>query len=143
MTPTVAVDLERAENAQARAEAAKVGRVVESNGHRYAVVTREWWEARKRGRPTSKARRAIGGALSTVKTTLGIDRVSDEVFNARLAVCASCELCIHKDGKPHTCGPMLEERKEQGKKTCGCVLRNKARDAKQDCPNGWWPKGNT
>ena len=27
-----------------------------------------------------------------------------------------------------------------GKGTCGCVLSRKAKDLKEDCPVGWWPK---
>lgn len=156
-TPTVSIDittLRRKESAGERPagladRALEEGRPVNLKGRQFAVVLREWWEAQiaperpeseADGGASGKLRRAIKGAASTIKTqTLRRDRVSDEVFEARLAVCASCSLCIVKDGKPHSCGPMLEERKQAGAKTCGCVLKNKARDAKQDCPNGWWP----
>lgn len=87
-------------------------------------------------------RRAGHAARSVVKTTLGIDRATDEQVEARLDVCRSCPggHAMSKNGDVYTCGLMLESLKREGKGTCGCILRKKARDLAEDCPFGWWPK---
>jgi len=82
-------------------------------------------------------------AKSVVKTQLlRRDRVAEADYQARLEVCRHCpgaHATFKSDGSLHTCGPMVESLKEQGRKTCGCVLSKKARDAKETCPFGYWP----
>lgn len=86
------------------------------------------------------AGKLLGGAKSIGKTQLlRIDRVDDDTHAARLAVCDACPEVIRKKGKPHRCGPMYESWKRQGGATCGCLLNLKARDVKQECPQGKWP----
>ena len=78
---------------------------------------------------------------SVAKTTLGIERASNEQVEARLNVCRQCPggHAIWRDNELHTCGPMLESMRGAGKGTCGCILEKKARDLAEDCPFGWWP----
>ena len=79
---------------------------------------------------------------SVAKTSLGIDRASDEQVEARLSVCRNCPggHATWKNGDVHTCGPMLESAKGTAiDGTCGCLLKKKARDARQTCPSDWWP----
>lgn len=87
------------------------------------------------------ARRVAHAAHSIAKTSLGIDRASDEQIEVRLDVCRQCpgEHAIWKNGEVYTCGPMLESMKRAGQGTCGCILRKKARDLTENCPFGWWP----
>lgn len=87
------------------------------------------------------ARRAARAARSIAKTAIGIDRTSDDDFDARLGVCAACPggHARYRKGKLHTCGPMLDSLKAEGKGTCGCILSKKARDAAENCPFGYWP----
>ncbi len=125
-------------------------------------------EAVRAGRPPGTLRRLLrgvadagGGAASMIKTRLGIDRASDAKFQARLDVCRACpgnlaqltvarkhvtpptpqrrDELIAAGAEVHTCGPMLRQQKKDTGKSCGCVLREKARDLKQHCPNRWWP----
>jgi len=85
---------------------------------------------------------ALHGAASIAKTTLGIDRASDEQVEARLNVCRQCPggHAVWKEGDVHTCGPMLQSMRDAGHGTCGCILHKKARDLDQACPFGWWPQ---
>lgn len=87
-------------------------------------------------------RGVIHAAASVAKTSLGIDRASDEQIKARLDVCRACPggHAIYRRDKLHTCGPMLQSMRDAGRGTCGCILRGKARDPAEDCPFGWWPK---
>jgi hypothetical protein len=87
-------------------------------------------------------RHAGHAATSVAKTSLGIDRATDEQVEARLNVCRQCpgDHAIWRNGDVHTCGPMLASVREAGEGTCGCVLRKKARDLAEDCPFGWWPE---
>jgi hypothetical protein len=56
----------------------------------------------------------------------GGKHVSDEVYLARLSVCANC--------------PSLDpERMRCMEKTCGCRLKVKARWRSESCPLGKWP----
>ena len=91
---------------------------------------------------TRAGKRAAHGAKSVAKTSVGIDRLNNEQIEARLNVCRGCSKAVwQKDREDvHTCGPMVESMKREGKGTCGCVLRKKAKDAKEDCPFGYWPK---
>lgn len=86
-------------------------------------------------------RHAGHAATSVAKTTLGINRATDEQVEARLNVCRQCpgNHAVWRDDDVHTCGPMLASMREAGVGTCGCVLRKKARDLTEDCPFGWWP----
>lgn len=86
--------------------------------------------------------RTIHGAGSIIKTALGIDRLPAGQVKARLDVCRKCpgNHAVWKRGQIHTCGPMLKSLLEKNRKSCGCVLRAKARDRKEDCPFGYWPK---
>ena len=86
-------------------------------------------------------RAAAHAAGSVAKTSLGIDRASDELIDARLDVCRQCpgDHATWKNGDVHTCGPMVESAVRAGDGTCGCILRAKARDAAENCPFGYWP----
>lgn len=89
---------------------------------------------------------AARATRSVARTSLGIHRATNEQVEARLNVCRSCPggHATWKNGDVHTCGPMLESMKGSGHGTpgtCGCILRKKARDLKEDCPFGWWPMG--
>ncbi len=88
------------------------------------------------------AKHALRGARSIAKTSLGIDRLPAEQITARLDVCRACpgEHATFRKGDVHTCGPMLKSLKDKNRKTCGCILRAKAKDRKEDCPFGYWPK---
>ena len=96
-------------------------------------------KAKGLGRVVSKS---LHAAKSVVKTqVLRQDRVTPEAFELRLAVCQNCpggHATYNKDGSLHTCGPMLQSLKDAGQKTCGCVLKAKARDAKESCPFNHW-----
>lgn len=80
-------------------------------------------------------------AMSIAKTSIGVDRTTDEEYAARLAVCKACpggHVVLNADGSPKTCGSMLEAAKANGEGPCGCVLELKARDRKQNCPSHYW-----
>lgn len=87
-------------------------------------------------------RHAAHAAKSIAKTTIGIDRASSAQVEARLNVCRACPggHAVWKNGDIQTCGPLLESMRQPGRKTCGCVLRSKARDLKEKCPFGFWPE---
>jgi hypothetical protein len=87
------------------------------------------------------AKAAAHAATSVAKTTIGIDRVFDELVQARLNVCRQCPggHATWKNGDVHTCGPMLESvASTANDRTCGCLLKKKARDLAEGCPFGWW-----
>jgi hypothetical protein len=88
------------------------------------------------------AKSAAGAATSAAKTAIGIDVVADEVFAERYETCRNCPSgnVRMKNGEPYTCGPMLESAMNRDGKTCGCVIRIKARDKKQSCPSGHWKR---
>jgi hypothetical protein len=90
------------------------------------------------------ARRALHAGASVAKTTVGIDRATDEQVEARLDVCRKCPggHAVWKNGNVYTCGPMLASMREadDAAAPCGCVLRKKARDLAEQCPFGWWPE---
>ena len=90
-------------------------------------------------------KKVAGAAESIVNTTMsGTNRVSLEQFNERLSVCKNCPsgvVTLNKHGQPHRCGKIDDIFKKQGKgKPCGCILKKKAKDKRQDCPMGHWPK---
>ena len=69
-------------------------------------------------------------------------RVSREVYRQRLEICANCPSghVKLKNGKPNTCGPMLQSFLAAGKgQPCGCLLETKAWDAAERCPGEHWP----
>lgn len=76
-------------------------------------------------------------AKSVAQTSVGLHRVSQEQYNARIQTCAQCPggHVEFKNGKPFSCGPLLGDKP----KTCGCNIPSKARDIREDCPNGYWP----
>ena len=86
-------------------------------------------------------RHAGHAATSVAKTTLGIDRATDEQVEARLNVCRNCPggHAVWRDGDVYTCGLMLTSMREAGEGTCGCALRKKVHDLAEECPFGWWP----
>ena len=61
-------------------------------------------------------RHAGHAATSVAKTTLGIDRASEEQVEARLDVCRQCpgQHAVWRDEDVHTCGPMLASMREAG-----------------------------
>lgn len=93
-------------------------------------------------RAIARARAAAHGAASVIRTSLGIGLLPRSAAEARLAVCRSCPggLAVLRGDEVYTCGKLLEIHEEQGRSTCGCILRVKAVDAEEDCPNGWWPR---
>lgn len=96
--------------------------------------------------PTNALVAAANGVKSIVKTRLlRLDRLSDLQVEDRLKVCRSCPggHATFKKGHLHTCGPMIKSIRAQGRGPCGCILRAKARDLKEDCPFGYWPKLDT
>lgn len=100
-------------------------------------------QTRANGAPKGLVRGAARGAASMVKTgLLRQDRLDEEQFQARLDVCRQCPggHAVWKRGDVHTCGPMLKSMRQKKRKTCGCILKRKARDRKEDCPFGYWPK---
>ncbi len=113
-------------------------------------MLRRRWALRGPKPPTSKLKtaahithRLAHAAASIAKTTLGIDRATEEQVDARFNVCRHCpggHATFNADGSLPTCGPMLESLKRDGHGTCGCILTIKARDRAEACPFGWWPK---
>lgn len=87
------------------------------------------------------AKAAGHAAKSIAKTSIGVDRATDEQVEARLEVCRSCPggHAVWRGGDIYTCGPMIDSMREAGEGTCGCILRKKARDLAEGCPFGWWP----
>jgi hypothetical protein len=57
----------------------------------------------------------------------GGKHVSDEVYLARLSVCANCQ-------------SLDPERMRCLEKSCGCRLKVKARWRSESCPQGKWPR---
>lgn len=80
-------------------------------------------------------------AKSVLKTSVfRKDRLSDEQVKERLNICRNCEVCTKtKNGDPWICGKMTDAF-HNGRKPCGCFLKNKARDSKQKCPLNKWPE---
>ena len=88
------------------------------------------------------ARNAAGAAWSVAKTAAGIDRVSDNEYTKRLAICKACpggHVVLNSDGTPKTCGRLREAAAPRSGRTCGCVLSLKARDVAEYCPFNYWP----
>ena len=114
----------------------------------YLDLCRRWQTAPPKPRPSrprqivNMARSAARATRSVTRTSLGIDRASDEQVDARLNVCRQCpgNHAVWKNGNVHTCGPMLRSMAGNGGGTCGCILRRKARDLTEQCPFGWWPE---
>jgi hypothetical protein len=86
------------------------------------------------------ASRALHGIKSKVQTSLGQYRVTPEQHKTRMDICAQCPggHVEFKNGKPFSCGPLLGNKP----KTCGCNIPSKARDIRENCPNGYWPTVN-
>ena len=99
-------------------------------------------EVSRFARAITRARAAAHGTLSVLKTSLGVGLLPRPQVDARLEVCRKCPggLAVMRGDEVHTCGKLLELHREQGRSTCGCILRLKAVDAEEHCPNGWWPK---
>ncbi|WP_437588829.1 hypothetical protein [Sorangium sp. So ce1000] len=100
-------------------------------------------EVSRFARAIERGRAAAHGALSAFRTSLGVGLLPRRAVETRLAVCRACPggLAVMRGDDVYTCGKLLEIHREQGRSTCGCVLRLKAADADEDCPNGWWPRG--
>ena len=85
---------------------------------------------------------AAHGIKSMIKTgILRKGRTSDKEYEERLKVCNECpgNHAVFRHERIYTCGSMINSLRRAGKKTCGCVLDQKARDRKEDCPFGYWP----
>ena len=109
--------------------------------HSLVATKDESMPAPSKGRQlTNVITRAVRAGTSIAKTSLNINRATDEQVEARLAICRQCpgNHAIWKNGDLHTCGPMLESMKRAGQGTCGCILRKKARDLTERCSFGWW-----
>lgn len=78
----------------------------------------------------------VHGVVSMAKTAAGIDVATAEEQAQRLAQCATCAHVVKKNAKPHTCGPFLNVLKMQKRvgPGCGCLLDQKTRDIKEECP---------
>ena len=83
-------------------------------------------------------KKVIRAGASIAKTQLlRMDRATDAQYQDRLAVCRSCPSIRTINGSER-CGPMYESWVRQGGKTCGCILKYKARDIRQTCPQSKW-----
>lgn len=108
------------------------------------------WQAARPSKPRPSRSRQIANLIdsaahathSVARTSLGINRASDEQVEVRLDICRQCpgNHAVWKNGDVHTCGPMLQSMKGEGGGTCGCILGRKARDLTEECPFGWWPE---
>lgn len=108
------------------------------------------WQATPPPKPRPSRPRQIANLIgsaaratrSVARTSLGINRATDEQVEARLNVCRQCpgNHAMWKNGDVHTCGPMLQSMADNGGGTCGCILPRKARDLTETCPFGWWPE---
>lgn len=80
----------------------------------------------------------VHGVVSMAKTAAGIDVATAEEQAQRLGPsgCGGCSYVVKKHGKPHTCGPFLNVLKLQKRVApgCGCLLDQKTRDIKEECP---------
>lgn len=108
--------------------------------HVYAAVDAEIATTKSRTVRPTLAKQAINAAASIARTSAGIGRATDEQYRARVDICQQCPCAIMKDGNAYRCGPMFERARANNEPTCGCVLKYKARDIKQDCPQGKWPE---
>lgn len=71
------------------------------------------------------------------------ERLDDRDVDLRLSICKRCpggHVVLKPNGLPLSCGKLLNgtENGAEGR-PCGCLLRQKARDATQSCPFGYWP----
>ncbi len=85
---------------------------------------------------------AAHGIKSMIKTgILRKGRATDKEYEDRLKVCNECpgNHAVFRHERIYTCGSMIDSLRRAGKKTCGCVLDQKARDREEDCPFGYWP----
>lgn len=93
-------------------------------------------------RASALARSATRGTASVVKTeVLRRDRASDGLYAQRLEVCRSCpggHATFTGKGQLRSCGPMTASMVDAESDACGCLLKKKARDARQSCPQGHW-----
>lgn len=114
----------------------------------YVWVEQEDWEriTPRGAAATKRIARAVKTAAhagkSVAKTKLiRKDRVTDEQFEMRLDVCRQCpdDYAVWRNGDVHTCGKMIQSLVQANSPTCGCILREKARDRKEQCPLGHWP----
>jgi hypothetical protein len=73
-------------------------------------------------------------------------RAPETLFDRRMKVCRNCEfvkltVSVDPDGSsvshPHTCGEMKNIMTGESS-TCGCILKLKARDENEHCPQGKW-----
>jgi len=94
---------------------------------------------------TSKVSRAASaiahGATGIAKALLGVDPVTKEVRDERIAICKACEFAapgkINRDKKVY-CGKLWDGLiHDTG--TCGCLISLKVLVASESCPVGRWP----
>lgn len=97
---TILGEASEARRAQAEAEAAR---------QEAAALPGAWERLRK-------------GSVGLTKVALGVDRSSDELIEARKAICEQCPHLIKKE----TC------------ELCGCRYRQKVKLASEQCPDGRW-----
>jgi hypothetical protein len=122
---------------------------IEANGHVItpALQARLNDEVTVAMRATHPKRSTLGQITHATKSTIQTQllrqhRTTDDEYRARLDTCKACPsgvVQLTRDGEPWTCGTMLKESREAGRKTCGCVLTAKAIDRREACPNGYWP----
>jgi hypothetical protein len=67
-----------------------------------------------------------------------LPKVSFTLFMLRLKTCATCPSRITDPEVGWTCGKYLMPSKEN--KTCGCMVREKAKLKGFNCPQKKWPK---
>jgi hypothetical protein len=73
-------------------------------------------------------REIYSGAKGILKSKLGKDKASEELFNSRKEICLNCDKIIpdNKDFDIAKCGK------------CKCRLKHKLADTKQKCPLNKW-----
>ncbi|MEM9109157.1 MAG: DUF6734 family protein [Planctomycetota bacterium] len=106
-----------------------------------SLITKQQVQPSKLRQAGNMLKSVSHAAGSIARTKIAGQRLSNEAYQQRLDVCQQCPggHAKMRRGEVHSCGPMLASIK--GKKpTCGCYLKSKARDPKQDCPMGYWPK---
>ena len=90
------------------------------------------------------AKKAASAVESIINTKISKkNRATDHQIRERLDICKNCPsgfVELDKKGRPYRCGKIDDIFKEAGKgKPCGCILKKKARDTRQQCPAGHWP----
>lgn len=87
---------------------------------------------------SKSVKRVIAGAVGIAQNALGINQSDDDVYQARLVACASCDYLKRVNGALPR-GATVGEKDEC--LACGCPVRDKARLETQKCPIKRWDGG--